>query len=100
MKLRIALHAGGHEHSAQAGYMSLAELRQQIEAEIEDYVYDDVPSSAVGSPWPREKVEAQLSELRSSLVDPKWESVVIRDTPEQIRAEAPPVRHCILVADD
>ena len=79
--------------------MDLAELRRQVEAEIDGYVYD-VPSSAVGSPWSREKVEDQLNEFRASLVDPKWEQVVIRDTPDQMRAEAPPIRHCILVAND
>ena len=79
--------------------MNLAELRRKVESEIEDYVYE-VPPSAVGTPWPQEKVDAQLSEFRASLVDPKWEKVVIRDTHEQRLAEAPPVRDCILVAND
>jgi hypothetical protein len=79
--------------------MNLAELRQQVEAEIEEYVYE-VPPSAIGTPLPQEEVETQLNEFRASLVDPKWEQVAIRDTPDQMLSESPPIRHCILVAND
>lgn len=79
--------------------MDLQALRRQIESEIDHYVYE-VPSGAIGTPWPQEKVEAQLAEFRAALVAPKWEQVAVRDTQEQMRAEGPLLRWCIVVAVD
>lgn len=41
-----------------------------------------------------------LSEMRIALVEPRWATVQIRDTIEQINAAMPLLRECVLVADD
>jgi len=49
---------------------------------------------------PPEWVSAQLAELRQSLVDPKWQTVQLKDTAEQCDADPPILRECVLIADD
>jgi hypothetical protein len=70
--------------------MNLLELRQRVESEIEEYIYE-VPIGSVGNPWPNEKVERELRLFRAALVEPYW-AVVIHEDGEKVRA--------VVVADD
>jgi hypothetical protein len=79
--------------------MDLASLRTFVETEIEQYVYT-VPEGAVGTPMPAEWVSAQLAEFRKALVEPRWETVLLKDTPDQWKANPPMLRKCVLIADD
>ena len=79
--------------------MNNKELRQFCENELESYVYD-VPESAIGNPWPKEKVDAQLNQLRSSIVDPYLENMELRDTYEQMKKKEPEYMQLWVVADD
>jgi hypothetical protein len=62
--------------------MDIASLRTFVEREIERYVYV-VPEGALGTPMPDEWVRAQLDEFKRCLVEPRWETVQLKDTPEQ-----------------
>jgi hypothetical protein len=79
--------------------MDISSLRTFVEKEIERYVYV-VPEGAVGKPMPAEWVSAQLAEFRQALVEPRWQTVRIQDTPGQISATPPVLRQCVLIADD
>jgi hypothetical protein len=74
-------------------------LRQQIVREIDSYVYA-VPPDAIGDPCPEDKVQAQLDQLRQSLVSPYLQSMTLRDTTDQITAIPPNSAEYIVVADD
>jgi hypothetical protein len=79
--------------------MDIASLRTFVEREIDRYVYR-VPEGAVGTPMPAEWVNSQLAEFRQSLVEPRWETVQVKDTPEQWKVDPPILRQCVLIADD
>lgn len=80
--------------------MDLDALRESLECEIDSYIYA-VPAGALGQPMSDEWICSQLAEMRSALVQPRWASVLVRDTVEQMRGEADAeLRQCILVADD
>ena len=79
--------------------LHIASLRAFVEKEIDQYVYA-VPEGALGQPMPAEWVNAQLAELRQALVEPKWETVHLQDTAEQVDANPPILRQCVLIADD
>ena len=79
--------------------MDIASLRTFVEREIDRYVYT-VPEGALGTPMPPEWVSAQLSEFRQALVEPRWETVQVKDTPDQWDADPPILRQCVLIADD
>lgn len=79
--------------------MNKEKLHRYCLKELESYVYE-VPQSALGNPWPEEKVESQLSQLRSSLVEPYLEKMELRDTYEQIGMKDPESQELWVVADD
>ena len=79
--------------------LHIASLRAFVEKEIDQYVYA-VPEGAVGKPMPSEWVNAQLAELRQSLVEPRWQTVQLQDTADQLNASQPVLRECVLIADD
>jgi hypothetical protein len=84
------------ELSAMAG-LDLDELRQSVLEEIESYRYE-VPEGSLGRPFPQEKVDRLLTEMREALVQPEWHLVAIDDTPRGPLA-TPETRWCLLVAD-
>jgi hypothetical protein len=80
--------------------MDLGALRELVECEIDSYIYA-VPAGALGLPMSDEWVCSQLAEMRAALVEPRWTTILIRDTVEQMRGEADAeLRQCVLVADD
>jgi hypothetical protein len=79
--------------------VDLSRLRQQVENEIETYVYD-FPDNAIGNPWTDAAVQQGLAQFRASLIEPYWAEVEIRDTFEQIGMIEAPRRTCAAVADD
>lgn len=79
--------------------MNRNELRQYCKREVTEYQYS-VPESAVGNPWPAEKVEAQLKECKAALVEPYQQQIELRDTNEQMKAEPPILCEVWVVADD
>jgi hypothetical protein len=70
--------------------MDLIELRQQVEREIDEYVYL-VPEGSVGSPWTAGKVEQHLRAFRSALVEPYWAQII--DDDKQ-------TKRCVVIADE
>ena len=79
--------------------MNIASLRAFVEREIDQYVYA-VPDGAVGRPMSADWISAQLAELRRALVEPRWETVQLKDTRDQWGADPPILRKCVLIADD
>jgi hypothetical protein len=79
--------------------MDIGSLRTFVETEIVRYVYV-APQGAVGKPMPAEWVSAQLAEFRQALVQPRWQAVKLHDTADQIDANPPILRQCVLIADD
>lgn len=79
--------------------MDIASLRSFVEKEIDRYVYR-VPEGALGTPMPQEWVRTQLTEFRRALVEPRWQTVLLKDTPDQWNANPPIERQCVLIADD
>jgi hypothetical protein len=79
--------------------VDIASLRAVVEKEIDTYVYT-VPEGAVGTPLPIEWVNDQLAEFRQALVEPRWATVRLKDTPDQWKADPPVLRKCVLIADD
>ena len=78
---------------------SLSHLRQSVEKQIDEYS-TSFPDWAMGNPIPPERIAAGLDEMRTSLVDPYWVDVEIRDTVEQCRMSSGPLRKCVVVAND
>ncbi len=79
--------------------MDLKTLRRVVENEIQNYRYS--PSAhALGTPWAKDRVDAELVAKRSALVPPYWAEIELRDTCEQIAAEPALSRKCVVVADD
>jgi hypothetical protein len=70
--------------------LNLSELRQTVEREIDEYVYE-VPDGARGNPWSTDKVKRELNAFREALVEPYWADVV--DDEKQKKG-------CVVVADD
>ncbi len=79
--------------------MTKEELRRHCEREVEEYKYD-LPESAVGNPWPADKLEAQLRKCKAAIVEPYNLQIELRDTVEQMNAEPPVVCEVWVVADD
>lgn len=79
--------------------MNLAALRSLVEREIDTYVYE-VPGECIGTPCSSEWVATQLTQMRASLVEPRWVTVQFKDSLEQINAAAPSLHECVLIADD
>jgi hypothetical protein len=78
--------------------VNLDEIHQFVLGEIDSY-RNEVSADALGRAFGDEKVERLLSEMRAALVEPKWETVVIRDTPEGPPLDPHEQRRCMLVAD-
>jgi hypothetical protein len=70
--------------------LNLARLRQKVEVEIDEYVYE-VPEGSIGISWSPEKVEQQLCAFRKALVDPYWVDIIGDDKQR---------KPCVAVADD
>ena len=80
--------------------MDFDQLRDSVESEIDSYIYA-VPCGALGQPMSDEWICSQLAEMRAALVQPRWGTILVRDTAEQMSgAVAPELRQCVLVADD
>ena len=79
--------------------VDLSRLGQRVAKEIETYVYD-FPDNAIGRPWTGAAIHQGLAKLRTSLVEPYWTEVEIRDTLEQVGMIEGPRRKCAVVADD
>jgi hypothetical protein len=79
--------------------VDLSRLRQRVEKEIETYEYD-FPDNAIGNPWTDATVQQGMAKFRTSLVEPYWTEVEIRDTFEQVGVIEAPRRKCAAVADD
>jgi hypothetical protein len=78
----------------------LLRLRRGVETEIGDYVYEFPDNGMIGNRMPDARVEAGLAQMRTSLVNPYWVEVEVRDTLNQIGMDPPIVRKCAVVADD
>ncbi len=78
--------------------IDLARLREEIEKEIDSYVYD-FPDSAIGKPWSDAAIRKGLEDLRACLIAPYWAEVELRDTLEQINMAVALRRKCAAVAD-
>ncbi len=76
----------------------LRELRRTVEHDVESYRYEISPDK-VGRPLTKEKIEGELTTMRSAIVDPYWVEVELRDTVEQINADPKALRKCAVVAD-
>jgi hypothetical protein len=81
----------------EAGFLS--RLRREVEYEIDNYVYE-VPDDAIGKPTAEAAIAEGLAQMRSSLVEPYWAEVQIRDTFEQIGMSVVARHRCAVVADD
>ncbi len=79
--------------------MNKEELQQYCVRELAEYEYS-VSEDALGKPWSTEKVEAQLKECASAIVEPYQELIVLRDTVEQMKAKPPILCEAWVVADD
>jgi len=78
--------------------MDLETLRRAVENEIQNYRYH--AANALGTPWAKDRVDAELVTMRSALVAPYWADIELRDTCEQIAAKAALSQKCVVVADD
>ncbi len=79
--------------------MNKEELQQYCVKELAEYEYS-VSEGALGNPWSTEKVEAQLKECASAIVEPYQELIVLRDTVEQMKSKSPIVCKAWVVAND
>lgn len=79
--------------------MDLETLRRDVENAIENY-RGDATAGTLGTPWAKDRVEAELTAMRAALVAPYWADVELRDTHENIAANVAPSRRCAVVADD
>jgi hypothetical protein len=77
----------------------LQRLRREVERQISDYVYEVHPS-AIGTPLSNDQIHAYLDSMRRCLVEPKWEEVHIRNTPEEIRTGLGNKRMCVTLAEE
>ena len=80
--------------------VDLEALEQHVLHEVDSYRYEVPEGATLGRPWPPERVERLLDEMRAALVKPEWRIVAIRDTVQQINRDPPERRRCALVADD
>jgi hypothetical protein len=76
-----------------------ARLRREVELQISGYRHK-VSARPVGTPFSLEEINQHLSLMRRCLVDPRWEEVEIRDSFEQIQANAGLMRKCVTIAED
>lgn len=77
----------------------LQRLRRDVERQISAYVYQ-LPAGALGTPLKPEEIRSGLDEMRRCLVEPRWEEVVICNTPEEIRTANGVSRKCVTMAED
>jgi hypothetical protein len=77
----------------------LLQLRRKVEEDIRSYVYV-FPDEAIGNRWTDAKVADGLAQMRTSLIDPYWAVVELRDTFDQVRMSNSDHRKCAAVADD
>ncbi len=74
-------------------------LRRELEQEISNYVYE-APAGALGTPLPADEIARLLEEMRPCLIEPHWEEVHIRNTPEEIKTGIGVKRRCVAMAED
>jgi hypothetical protein len=74
-------------------------LRRAVEREIAEYIYT-IPVGAVGTPMSTKEIADDLALMRLCLVEPRWEDVEIRDTPEEVKMDVGPKRKCVTIAED
>ncbi len=74
-------------------------LRRETERQISAYVYQ-VPAGAIGIPLPADEIRDSLNKMRLCLIEPCWEEVHIRNTPEEIRTVEGVSRMCVTMAED
>jgi hypothetical protein len=80
--------------------IDLLALQREIESETHRYLAQYAPPQGTfGTPWSREKVAAELAEMRRCLIEPYWIEVDIQDPPHN---HSGPCRRypCVAVAAD
>ncbi|HEY8616704.1 hypothetical protein [Phenylobacterium sp.] len=80
--------------------IDLPAFRRELESEMDRYVEDyEPPEGTFGTPWNREKVAAEVAEMRRCLIEPYWIDVDIQDPPHD---HFGPQRSyaCVAVAED
>src|SRR5690242_3202293 len=75
------------------------QLRRETERQISTYVYQ-VPAGAIGTPLRADEIRDSLNKMRLCLIEPRWEEVHIRNTPEEIRTGEGVSRTCVTMAED
>jgi len=78
----------------------LLRLRRGVETEIRDYVYEFPDNGMIGNRMPEARVAQGLAQMRTSLVNPYWVEVEVRDTIDQIEMDVPILRKGAVIADD
>jgi hypothetical protein len=78
----------------------LLRLQRRVETEIRDYVYEFPDTGMIGNRMPDAWVAEGLAQMRTSLVNPYWVEVEVRDTIDQIEMDVPISRKSAVVADD
>ena len=71
--------------------MDIVALRTFVEEAINSYSYS-LPENAIGVALSEGWVRDQLLEFRSALVEPRWETVQLLDTLEQMDTSRPEFR--------
>jgi hypothetical protein len=79
--------------------IDLKEVQRLVLDALDSYEYE-VPAGALGRPHAEDWVARHLEEMRGALVEPEWQVVVQRDTPDGRPREVPEIRACVLVALD
>jgi len=79
--------------------MNKQELQKFCENELESYIYD-VSAPTIGNAWSKEKVDAQLKQLKIAIVEPYLEEMELRDSYEQLGMKEPEYEQLWVVADD
>jgi hypothetical protein len=60
--------------------IDLSALRRELESETHRYIAEyRPPEGTFGTPWSREKVAAEVAEMRRCLIQPYWIDVEIQD---------------------
>ena len=80
--------------------IDLTALRRELESETHRYVEEyEPPEGTFGTPWSREKVAVEVTEMRRCLIEPYWIDVDIQDPPHN--HTGPYKRYpCVAVAED
>lgn len=79
--------------------MTKEDLKELVAAEIRNFHYE-VPHKALGKPWPEEKVQSKLEQLRNALVEPYQEAIELDSTEVEPHLNPPRTEMLWVVADD